>query len=215
MKLPPNSSQKPARDGHHCTDRRFHRRCESGIDARVLHLCRRVVAHHESIVQCSTGGFSNDQSPHLRVTSSIPARRPSVFIRPGRRRGNRTVYSEDFRNTFITPVSAQRMFRTYPLKDAAGNVVSNAYVIGNEEAFNNDLQDAVYIIRNVRPAVLASHRRLLRWFLRRRRYARRDRRYRRYGSRRRGRDQCSRERFFSPCPRPSQLPHAGAWDHRR
>lgn len=64
---------------------------------------------------------------------------------------NRTVYSEDFRNTFISPASKRRMFRAYPLKNPNGTVVANAYVIGNEEAFNHDYQDGVYIIRNVKP----------------------------------------------------------------
>jgi hypothetical protein len=64
---------------------------------------------------------------------------------------NRTVYSEDFRNTFIS-AGLQRMFKAYPLKNADGSVVPNAYVVGNEEAFNHDYQDAVYIIRNVTPA---------------------------------------------------------------
>lgn len=63
----------------------------------------------------------------------------------------RTVYTEDFRNTFISPASKRRMFRAYPLKTATGSIVPNAYVIGNEEAFNNDLQDGVFIIRNVVP----------------------------------------------------------------
>jgi hypothetical protein len=65
---------------------------------------------------------------------------------------NRTVYSEDFRNTFISPATLQRMFKVYPLTNPDGSVVPNAYVIGNEEAFNRDYQDAVYIIRNVKPA---------------------------------------------------------------
>jgi hypothetical protein len=65
--------------------------------------------------------------------------------------GNRTIYSEDFRNTYISPASHRRLFRSYPLKTAAGAVVPNAYVIGNEEALNNDLQDGVFIIRNVVP----------------------------------------------------------------
>ena len=30
----------------------------------------------------------------------------------------------------------------------------NAYVVGNEEAFNNDLQDAVFIVRNVVPVAV-------------------------------------------------------------
>ena len=65
---------------------------------------------------------------------------------------NRTVYSEDARNTFITSANLKRMFRAYPLTNADGVVVPNAYVIGNEEAYNHDYQDAVYIIRNVTPA---------------------------------------------------------------
>lgn len=65
---------------------------------------------------------------------------------------NRTVYSEDFRNTFIANPGLQRMFKIYPLINADGTVVANAYVVGNEEAFNHDYQDAVYIIRNVTPA---------------------------------------------------------------
>lgn len=70
--------------------------------------------------------------------------------------GNRTVYTEDFRNTFISPASRQRMFRAYPLRNADGSRVANAYVIGNEEAFNNDLQDGVFIIRNVVPLAVGA-----------------------------------------------------------
>lgn len=65
---------------------------------------------------------------------------------------NRTVYSEDFRNTFIANPALQRMFKVYPLMNADGTVVPNAYVVGNEEANNHDYQDAVYIITNVAPA---------------------------------------------------------------
>jgi hypothetical protein len=65
---------------------------------------------------------------------------------------NRTVYSEDFRNTFISTPSLQRMFKVYALIGADGSVTPNAYVVGNEEAFNHDYQDAVYIITNVTPA---------------------------------------------------------------
>jgi hypothetical protein len=64
---------------------------------------------------------------------------------------NRTVYGEDARNTFISPESLRRMFKVYPLTDANGAVVPNAYVVGNEEAFNHDYQDAVFVIRNVVP----------------------------------------------------------------
>jgi hypothetical protein len=64
---------------------------------------------------------------------------------------SRIVYQQDFRNTFITS-SQRRMFRFYPLKNPDGSTVPNAYVVGNEEAFNHDYQDGVYIIRNVKAA---------------------------------------------------------------
>ena len=41
----------------------------------------------------------------------------------------------------------------FPLKDITGAVVPNAYLVGIEEATNNDFQDYVYIIRNVAPFV--------------------------------------------------------------
>ena len=68
-----------------------------------------------------------------------------------RAQNNRIVYQQDFRNTFITS-SQRRMFRFYPLKNPDGSTVPNAYVVGNEEAFNRDYQDGVYIIRNVKAA---------------------------------------------------------------
>jgi hypothetical protein len=68
-----------------------------------------------------------------------------------RAQNNRIVYQQDFRNTFITS-SQRRMFRFYPLKNPDGSTVPNAYVVGNEEAFNHDYQDGVYIIRNVTAA---------------------------------------------------------------
>ncbi|MDB5296192.1 MAG: hypothetical protein JWO31_2175 [Phycisphaerales bacterium] len=69
---------------------------------------------------------------------------------------NRTVYTEDFRNTFIAAANNQRMFTSFPLKNADGTIVPNAYVVGNEEAFNNDQQDAVFIVRNVVPLTSAA-----------------------------------------------------------
>jgi hypothetical protein len=62
-----------------------------------------------------------------------------------------TAYSEDSLNTAFdatTPVKNRRM-RFWPLRDAAGTVVPDAYVGGMEEASNNDLQDVVFVVRNV------------------------------------------------------------------
>jgi hypothetical protein len=60
----------------------------------------------------------------------------------------RTVYSENALNTFDTTTQKHIVF---PLRDIAGAVVPNAYIVGVEEAANNDFQDLVYIIRNVAP----------------------------------------------------------------
>ena len=41
----------------------------------------------------------------------------------------------------------------FPLRDTAGELVPNAYIVGIEEAANNDFQDLVYVLRNVAPYV--------------------------------------------------------------
>lgn len=61
----------------------------------------------------------------------------------------RTVYSENALNTFNLPTTQKHL--VYPLKNFLGAVVPNAYLVGIEEAANNDFQDLVYIIRNVSP----------------------------------------------------------------
>jgi hypothetical protein len=63
----------------------------------------------------------------------------------------RTAASEDFRNTWEPNPARRREMRWYPLENTDGSVVPNAYVMGNEEAANNDLQDGVFIVRNVKP----------------------------------------------------------------
>ncbi len=62
----------------------------------------------------------------------------------------RIVYSENALNTWDSGIQKHEVF---PLKDLGGAVVPNAYVVGVEEATNNDFQDYVYIIRNVAPYV--------------------------------------------------------------
>ena len=60
----------------------------------------------------------------------------------------RIVYSENALNTWDGGMQKHVVF---PLKDITGAVVPNAYLVGTEEATNNDFQDYVYIIRNVAP----------------------------------------------------------------
>jgi len=67
--------------------------------------------------------------------------------------GNREVFSEDGLNTFAA-AGARHYVRVYPLKDAAGAVVPNAYVVTYEEfttAF--DFNDLVLIVRNIKNPV--------------------------------------------------------------
>jgi hypothetical protein len=60
----------------------------------------------------------------------------------------RTVYSENALNTWD---AGKQKHVVFPLVDSLGAPVPNAYVVGIEEAANNDFQDLVYIIRNVAP----------------------------------------------------------------
>jgi hypothetical protein len=43
-------------------------------------------------------------------------------------------------------------YRVWPLKDRLGNPVANSYLIALEEATNDDYQDMIFVIRNVKPA---------------------------------------------------------------
>ena len=63
----------------------------------------------------------------------------------------RTVYSEDARNTFRNNIPHH--VRPYPLKNRDGTVVENAYILATDESNRlNDYNDAVVLVRNVRPA---------------------------------------------------------------
>jgi hypothetical protein len=45
-------------------------------------------------------------------------------------------------------------YRVWPLKDRGGNLVANSYLIALEEATNDDFQDMIFTISNVKPAPL-------------------------------------------------------------
>ena len=63
----------------------------------------------------------------------------------------RVVYSEDARNTFRNNIPHH--VRPYPLKNRDGTVVENAYILATDESNRlNDYNDAVIVVRNVRPA---------------------------------------------------------------
>src|SRR5690606_26511482 len=67
--------------------------------------------------------------------------------------GPRDVWSEDGRNTWESNSDERRKVRFFPLKEADGTVVSNAYVFAFEEwDVASDQNDLVGIIYNVEPA---------------------------------------------------------------
>jgi hypothetical protein len=49
-------------------------------------------------------------------------------------------------------MSPVHRYRIWPLKDRAGNPVANAYLLALEEASNDDYQDMIFTISNVKPA---------------------------------------------------------------
>jgi hypothetical protein len=55
---------------------------------------------------------------------------------------------------FGVPTPVHR-YRVWPLKDRGGSPVANSYLIALEEATNDDFQDMVFVIRNVKPATTA------------------------------------------------------------
>ena len=67
--------------------------------------------------------------------------------------GVRNVYTEDSLNTWESNSAYRRKVKFFPLKNADGSVVPNAYVFAFEEYnLEADQNDLVGIIRNVRPA---------------------------------------------------------------
>lgn len=67
---------------------------------------------------------------------------------------NRHLYSEDALNTFNGAIPHH--VRVYPLKEAGGAVVPNAYIVATEEHISGfDFQDIVVIVRNVKKAASA------------------------------------------------------------
>ena len=65
-----------------------------------------------------------------------------------------TSYQRDDLNSWESTTAARHKARVYPLKTAAGVLVPNAYVVAPEDitAPNVDYQDAVVVVRNVKPA---------------------------------------------------------------
>jgi hypothetical protein len=63
-----------------------------------------------------------------------------------------TAYSEDVWNMLLYPNNAVRATRIYPLKDLAGKLISNTYLLCYEEAKNGDFNDYVFVVKNITPS---------------------------------------------------------------
>ncbi|MEP6747125.1 MAG: DUF1080 domain-containing protein [Bacteroidota bacterium] len=62
-----------------------------------------------------------------------------------------SAYSEDVWNMLLHPENAVRAVRTYPLKDLAGKLLKNEYLVCFEEAKNGDYNDYVFLVKNITP----------------------------------------------------------------
>lgn len=81
------------------------------------------------------------------VTFNPGAQNFGVFIDPSAYAYPLT-YTQDSLNTGQTAHAV----RTYPMRDAAGQLVANSYLLCFEPSVNGDYQDVVFILENVRPA---------------------------------------------------------------
>ena len=62
-----------------------------------------------------------------------------------------SAYSEDVWNMLHFPANAVHATRIYPLRDKAGKLIANSYLLCMEEAKNGDYNDYVFIVKNVIP----------------------------------------------------------------
>lgn len=62
-----------------------------------------------------------------------------------------SAYSEDVWNMLLYPENAVRAVRIYPVKDQAGKLVKNEYLVCFEEAKNGDYNDYVFLAKNITP----------------------------------------------------------------
>jgi Domain of Unknown Function (DUF1080) len=62
-----------------------------------------------------------------------------------------TAYSEDVWNMLLFPANAVRATRIYPVKNKAGALLKNTYLVCFEEAKNGDYNDYVFLAKNIMP----------------------------------------------------------------
>lgn len=62
-----------------------------------------------------------------------------------------SAWSEDAWNMLFYPDHAVHVTRIYPLKDMAGKLIANSYLLCFEEAKNGDYNDYVFVVKNIVP----------------------------------------------------------------
>ena len=98
------------------------------------------------------GVISNDQYQALNPKTDAGTK--ATFAAPAGEFGIYTTsmthktYSEDSKNAAN---AVKHAVRTYPLKDRAGKLIANSYLVCFEEAANGDYQDYVFTLSNVTP----------------------------------------------------------------
>ncbi len=76
---------------------------------------------------------------------------------PGQPHG--PVDSQDSLNTWDIPeqdADHGHKVRFYPYKDTKGHAIADTYIVAMEESFNDDFQDVVFIVSNVKPATVGA-----------------------------------------------------------
>jgi hypothetical protein len=109
--------------------------------------------YYVGATETTIGTISNDQ--YQTLNPKVDAGSKTSFTPPAGSFGIFTTsakhktYSEDAKNA---QNPTKHAVRTFPLRDRAGTLIQNAYLICFEEAANGDYQDYVFTITNVLPA---------------------------------------------------------------
>jgi len=102
--------------------------------------------------EVEVGAIASDQyqalnpatEPGAKLSFAAPAGELGIFTSSMTHK----TYTEDAKNAANT---TKHGVRSYPLKDRAGKLVPNAYLVCFEEAANGDYQDYVFTLKNVVP----------------------------------------------------------------
>jgi hypothetical protein len=84
------------------------------------------------------------------ANSFDPGNHPFGFYATG---PTHSAYSEDVWNMLLFPSNAVHATRIYPLKNIAGRLLPDTYLLCFEEAKNGDYNDYVFVVKNIKPVI--------------------------------------------------------------